>query len=109
MECTRCRISVEAAFPSRGSETSRPEHQRFIEMFVLSGGSLKEIAEQTGVSSPTIRSRLLKIIDVLRAEIGKTSRRPRIPAGCRRRRTVGGRAHQEYLIRNSRLGGFRCA
>ncbi len=34
-------------------------------------GNLKEIAEQTGVSYPTIRSRLLKIIDILRAEIGQ--------------------------------------
>ena len=50
------------------------EHQRFIEMFVLAGGNLKEIAEQVGVSYPTIRSRLDKVIDALRAEISKTRR-----------------------------------
>ena len=49
------------------------EHQRFIEMFVLASGSLKEIAEQTGVSYPTVRSRLDKIIESLRQEIAKTS------------------------------------
>lgn len=48
------------------------EHQRFIEMFLLAGGNLKEIADQVGVSYPTIRSRLDKVIDVLRMEIGKT-------------------------------------
>lgn len=48
------------------------EHQRFIEMFVLSSGNLKEIAEQVGVSYPTIRSRLDKVIAVLRTEIAKT-------------------------------------
>ena len=50
------------------------EHQRFIEMFVLAGGNLKEIAEGVGVSYPTIRSRLDKVIDALRAEIAKTRR-----------------------------------
>lgn len=73
MECIHCRIGVEAAFPESRLGNLPTEHQRFIEMFVLAGGNLKEIAEQTGVSYPTIRSRLLKIIDVLRAEIGKTS------------------------------------
>ena len=50
------------------------EHQRFIEMFVLAGGNLKQIAEQVGVSYPTIRSRLDKVIDALRGEIAKTQR-----------------------------------
>ena len=41
-------------------------------MFVLAGGNLKVIAEQTGVSYPTVRSRLDKVIAALRDEIGKT-------------------------------------
>ena len=43
-------------------------------MFVLASGSLKEIAEETGVSYPTVRSRLDKVIHLLRAEIGKTKK-----------------------------------
>ena len=43
-------------------------------MFVLAGGNLKEIAEQVGVSYPTIRSRLDKVIESLRGEISKTQR-----------------------------------
>jgi hypothetical protein len=35
---------------------------------------LKEIAEQVGVSYPTIRSRLDKVIEALRGEIAKTQR-----------------------------------
>ncbi len=50
------------------------EHQRFIEMFVLAGGNLKEIAEQVGVSYPTVRSRLDKVIEMLRGKIAKTQR-----------------------------------
>src|SRR3954451_24654289 len=74
MTCGRCHVSVEAAFPMSRLGSLPVEHQRFIEMFVLAGGNLKEIAEQVGVSYPTIRSRLDKVIDALRAEIGKTRR-----------------------------------
>jgi hypothetical protein len=72
MTCDRCRVSVQAVFPMSRLASLPVEHQRFIEMFVLAGGNLKEIAEQVGVSYPTIRSRLDKVIDSLRAEIGKT-------------------------------------
>src|SRR5215208_7688524 len=74
MTCGHCRVSVEAAFPMSRLAGLPVEHQRFIEMFVLAGGNLKEIAEQVGVSYPTIRSRLDKVIDALRSEIAKTRR-----------------------------------
>src|SRR5215204_5923606 len=74
MTCGYCRVSVDAAFPMSRLATLPVEHQRFIEMFLLSGGNLKEIAEQVGVSYPTIRSRLDKVIESLRNEIGKTRR-----------------------------------
>jgi hypothetical protein len=74
MSCGHCRTAVEAAFPMSRLSTLPVEHQKFIEMFVLAGGNLKEIAEQVGVSYPTIRSRLDKVIEVLRGEIAKTRR-----------------------------------
>ena len=72
MGCPSCRVQIEAAFAMSRLSMLPVEHQRFIEMFVLSGGNLKEIAEQVGVSYPTIRSRLDKVIESLRAEISKT-------------------------------------
>jgi len=74
MSCENCHVAIEAAFPMSRLASLPVEHQRFIEMFVLAGGNLKEIAEQVGVSYPTIRSRLDKVIDVLRGEIAKTQR-----------------------------------
>src|SRR3954470_18353519 len=74
MSCGHCSISVDATFPMSRLSTLPVEHQKFIEMFVLAGGNLKEIAEQVGVSYPTIRSRLDKVIEVLRGEIAKTRR-----------------------------------
>ena len=72
MSYAHCNVSIDAAFPMSRLGTLPVEHQRFIEMFILAGGNLKEIAEQVGVSYPTIRSRLDKIIESLRAEIAKT-------------------------------------
>ena len=74
MNCGKCSVSIDAEFPMSRLGGLPVEHQRFIEMFVLAGGNLKEIAEQVGVSYPTIRSRLDKVIEALRAEIGKTRR-----------------------------------
>jgi len=72
MTCHHCGVAVDGPFPMPRLANLPVEHQRFIEMFVLAGGSLKEIAEQTGVSYPTVRSRLDKVIEALREEIAKT-------------------------------------
>src|SRR5437867_10391268 len=74
MSCSHCHISIDAEFPISRLGNLPLEHQRFIEIFILAGGSLKEIAEQTGVSYPTVRSRLDKVIESLRTEIGKTAK-----------------------------------
>jgi hypothetical protein len=72
MTCHGCGISVVAAFPTPRLANLPIEHQRFIEIFVLAGGNLKQIAEQAGVSYPTVRSRLDKVIESLRQEIAAT-------------------------------------
>jgi hypothetical protein len=69
MSCPSCEISIDADFPAPRLARLPVEHQRFIEMFVLASGNLKSIAEQAGVSYPTVRSRLDKIIDALRQVI----------------------------------------
>jgi len=74
MSCSHCHISIDADFPVSRLGNLPVEHQLFIEIFLLAGGSLKEIAEQTGVSYPTVRSRLDKVIEALRTEIGKTAK-----------------------------------
>ena len=73
MACAHCRVQIDAAFPFSRLGSLPVEHQRFIELFVLAGGSLKEIAEQTGVSYPTVRSRLDKVISALQDEVAKTA------------------------------------
>ena len=48
MTCGHCQVAVEADFPMSRLSTLPVEHQKFIEMFVLAGGNLKEIAEHGG-------------------------------------------------------------
>jgi hypothetical protein len=56
-------------FPATPLTSLPAEHQRFIEMFILAGGNLKEIASLAGVSYPTVRNRLDKVIVALRVAI----------------------------------------
>src|SRR5687768_15692126 len=72
MTCRHCDVAVEAVFPNPRLANLPTEHQRFIEIFLLAGGNLKQIAEQAGVSYPTVRSRLDKVIESLRHEIART-------------------------------------
>jgi hypothetical protein len=74
MGCSHCQCRIDAPFPMSRLARMPVEHQRFVEMFVLSGGNLKELAAEVGVSYPTIRARLDRVIDALRAEISKTQR-----------------------------------
>ncbi len=74
MTCDACQVAVNGAFGMSRLAGLPVEHQRFVEMFVLASGNLKEIAEQVGVSYPTVRSRLDKVIEAIRGEIAKTQR-----------------------------------
>lgn len=74
MTCDHCRVAIEADFPRTRLGQLPLEHQRFIEIFVLASGSLKEIAAQTGVSYPTVRARLDRIIADLRQRIAGSAK-----------------------------------
>lgn len=77
MTCGHCQVAIEGPFPPSRLGNLPLEHQRFIEVFLLAGGSLKEVAERTGVSYPTVRSRLDKVIEALKAELAKGERAER--------------------------------
>jgi len=51
------------------------DEQQFIELFVLASGSLKQMAQILGVSYPTVRNRLDKLIKVLKEEKQKDEKR----------------------------------
>ncbi len=71
MECMKCGVSFEGEFYTSPILALSEEQQTFIELFVLSSGSLKEMAGILGVTYPTVRSRLDEIIKLLKKQIGR--------------------------------------
>ncbi|MEW5894813.1 MAG: DUF2089 domain-containing protein [Candidatus Omnitrophota bacterium] len=69
LECTQCGVSVEGDLHTSPMMSLTEDQQQFIELFVLSSGSLKEMAQVLGVTYPTVRARLDQIIEKLRNEI----------------------------------------
>lgn len=75
VKCGSCHMSVEGAFFTSPLMNLPAAHQEFIEMFVVSSGSLKEIAKRLGVSYPTVRARLDEIIEGLQGELNNREER----------------------------------
>lgn len=68
LTCGECGLSHEGELPTPRLYRLAPEEQRFVELFVLASGSLKQMAEVLGVSYPTVRSRLDRLIAKLQEE-----------------------------------------
>jgi hypothetical protein len=68
LTCEACGLSHEGDFFTPRLSRLAPDEQRFVELFVLASGSLKQMAELQGVSYPTVRSRLDRLIEKLHQE-----------------------------------------
>lgn len=66
--CKSCGTEVRGKFALSRLLRLTPAQQDFVARFVQASGSLKEMASVLGVSYPTVRSRLDRIIDVLKGE-----------------------------------------
>ena len=66
--CGDCGFSHEGTFFTPRLFRLAREDQRFVELFILSSGSLKKMAELLELSYPTVRSRLNRLIESLREE-----------------------------------------
>lgn len=61
-------MALEGEFSSPRLLRLEIEEQRFVELFVLASGSLKEMARVLGVSYPTVRNRLDRLIENLQKQ-----------------------------------------
>ena len=68
LRCTSCEVAVEGRIPIPRLARLPAEDREFVELFVRSSGSLKAVAEKMGISYPTIRSRLNRVIETLEKE-----------------------------------------
>lgn len=67
LECDECGFSHGGEFHTPRLYRLDPEDQQFVELFVLASGSLKQMSELLGLSYPTVRSRLDRLIGRLKA------------------------------------------
>jgi len=68
LTCDDCGLALEGEFSSPRLARLEIEEQRFVELFVLASGSLKEMAKLLGVSYPTVRNRLDRLIEHLQKQ-----------------------------------------
>lgn len=73
--CGECEIVMEGSFPVPRLLQLKPDQLEFVERFVVASGSLKEMAKETGVSYPTVRNRLDRIIEALQGKISAEQER----------------------------------
>lgn len=77
LTCGDCGLGLEGEFPTPRLSRLDAEEQRFVELFVVASGSLKHTAELLGVSYPTVRGRLDRLIARLREQQERDAERRR--------------------------------
>lgn len=66
LKCRDCDLTIHGTVDLPRLARLSSEDREFIELFVLSGGSLKEVGKHMGLSYPTVRNRLDKVISNLK-------------------------------------------
>ncbi len=66
--CDECATEVRSRFTAPNFLALSADQQKFAMDFILASGSLKEMASKYGISYPTVRARLDRLIECLRAE-----------------------------------------
>ena len=69
LTCPGCETLVSGSYPLPALARLSDDDQEFVLSFILSSGSLKQMAKLYGVSYPTVRNRLDDLISLLSAAI----------------------------------------
>ncbi len=69
LSCPACDTAVEGRFSLSRMESLSPEHRSFVELFVRCEGKLSWVAQELGLSYPTVRARLEEVIRALGYEV----------------------------------------
>ncbi len=81
LTCTECGTAIEGTFGHGLFSDLTDEERRFVELFVVARGNIKEMEKRLGVSYPTVRNKLDAIIAKLDRKLQKAD-----PETRRRRR-----------------------
>jgi len=77
LTCEDCGLGLEGEFATPRLSRLDADEQRFAELFVLASGRLKQMAELLGISYPTVRNRLDRLIARLKEEQARDEQRKR--------------------------------
>ncbi len=65
LHCTHCNTSIEGEFELDKFSYLSKEDKHFIEIFIKNRGNIKEIEKDLGISYPTVRRNLDRVINAL--------------------------------------------
>lgn len=65
LKCNHCETSIEGEFYLDKFSYLAKEDKNFIEIFIKNRGNIKEIEKEMGISYPTVRRQLDKVISAL--------------------------------------------
>ena len=54
-----------------------PDERQFVELFLLTGGNIKKMEKALGVSYPTVKAKLDKIVAIIRQQIVQEAGNPK--------------------------------
>lgn len=63
--CENCRTEISGDFEQNNFSNLSEEQRKFVEIFVMKRGSIKEIEKELGISYPTVRNKLDDVISAL--------------------------------------------
>lgn len=76
LECSKCGTSIGGNFEVCKFCQLDTENRIFIETFIKCRGSIKEVERELGISYPTVRSRLERVIKALGYEVEEDKPEP---------------------------------
>ncbi len=75
IRCRECGTAIEGSFQTGKLGSLPEEHQYFIEVFVRCRGNIKDVEKVLGVSYPTVRGKLDRVIQALGYETQERTNR----------------------------------
>lgn len=68
LQCSTCHTTIENKFSMSNLAKLSKEQMKFVEVFLISRGNIKEVEKALGISYPTVRSKLNEIVHLLTGE-----------------------------------------
>jgi hypothetical protein len=101
LSCSKCDTTVEGCYSLPRLARLTPDDQRFLELFILTSGSLKVTGKRLGLSYPTVKKRLNELIARMAREVER-DQAPRAEAPERDGTGSGGAAEESESSQESR-------